>query len=116
LSNKEAYDRVCRPQEFFVGDAVMLFRDRPRNTKGPRKLMPRYTGPYRVEEVIGKTAKIRPIRGPDQLNVQPTSAIFDQLKHVDEDRVLLVPEEHRTDPAEVDHNLEPEDDDVEYLP
>jgi transposase InsO family protein len=111
LSNKEAYDRVCRPQEFLVGDAVLLYRDRPTNTHGPRKLMPRYTGPFRVEQVIGKTVRIRPIRGPDQVNAKETSATFDQIKHVDEDRVLLVPEEHRTDPAEIDPNLDEEEDD-----
>jgi len=108
LSNKEKYDRVVRPQEFKEGDAVLLYRERPRNTRGPRKLLPRYVGPYRVEEVVGKTCKIRPIYAPQLPVVRYTTAIFDHLRHCDEDRMVTIPREITQDPAEIDGNLEEE--------
>jgi hypothetical protein len=108
LSNKEAYDRVVRPQEFRVGDAVLIYRKPPSNTKGPRKLMPKYVGPYRIEEVTGKVAKVRPIREPGIPQGQLTTVIFDHMRHCDADRVMLYPPERRTDPAGVDPNLEEE--------
>ena len=108
LSNKEAYDRKVRPQEFRPGDAVLVRRNPPANMKGPRKLLPRYVGPYRIERIMGTTATVRPIRAPDTPLAKCTTVIFDQLRHCEADQVMLFPPERRTDPAEIDEHLETE--------
>ena len=70
--------------------------------------MPKYVGPYRVEEVAGKVAKVRPIREPGTPQGQFTTVIFDHMRHCDADRVMLYPPERRIDPAGVDSNLDEE--------
>ena len=99
---------MVRPQKFSVGDAVLVKRNPPTHTRGPRKLLPKYVGPYRIEEVIGKVAKVRPIREPGVPQGQLMQVLFDHLRHCDADRVMLFPPERRTDPAGVDPNLEQE--------
>jgi hypothetical protein len=83
-----------------------VYRAVPPNVRGPRKLLPRYVGPYRVEEVIGRTAMVRLIREPGTPQSKAVAVIFDHLRHCDADRVMLFPPEKRTDPAEVDPHLE----------
>ena len=106
LSNKENYDRIVRPQVFEIGDAVLVYRAVPSNIRGPRKLLPKYVGPYRIEEIVGRTAKVRPIRDPSVPQGRLLSVVFDHLRHCEADRVMLFPPERRTDPAEIDDHLE----------
>ena len=65
---QDAYNRGHRPQEFFVGDNVLL-RTINSHLKGnlTKKLLPKWAGPFRVVRRIGNSAY--------QLEVPPTMPV-----------------------------------------
>ena len=50
------YDKKHKPQEYNVGDWVLLSTKNLRLRRPSRKLSPRYCGPYKVVDVFGKQA------------------------------------------------------------
>ncbi|MGI9484275.1 MAG: reverse transcriptase domain-containing protein [Geminicoccaceae bacterium] len=112
--NEDYYDRNIRPQYFALGDVVLLARPPPTRTALPRKLLPPFVGPYRIIDIKGKEAKLRPlavINFRRHQALRETSAHFDRLRLCDESRFLAeVPPELRAMPDSwVDPNLEDSD-------
>ena len=106
--NKRNYDKTANPQKYAVGDAVLKALPPPAVTFGPRKLSPRYAGPYRVVHTSGKMAKLRPIAYPRMTDANQIVADFDQLRICDENRFVGPPQGVVVDPAEIDPYLEGE--------
>jgi hypothetical protein len=106
--NKQNYDKTANPRHYKVGDAVLKLLPPPARGIGPRKLAPKYAGPYRVVHISGKMAKLRPIAYPRMSDAQQIVADFDQLRICDENRFVAPPQDAVVDPAELDPYLEQE--------
>ena len=101
---RDRYDKLARPQIFRAGDTVVILRPIPAGTGLPRKLIPIYEGPYRVESVRHKVANLTPLllpNDPRTKRLRPTAAPFDRLKLANEDRFM-----EAEVPMEADHHLE----------
>ena len=75
---KVSYDKGAKPQEFVVGDIVMLKSIRPPNIPAG-KLYPWYVGPYRVVRVVGDAV----------LGVVPVGHPVKTVRHIHSNRARL---------------------------
>ena len=55
-SQKKYYDKKHKPQQFKVGDLVLLSTKNLKQRRPKRKLSHRYIGPFRVQDLVGKQA------------------------------------------------------------
>ena len=89
--NKQNYDKTANPRQYAVGDAVMKVLPPPAHSIGPRKLVPKYVGPYRIVHISGKMAKLRPIAYPRMTDANQIVADFDQPRICHENRFVGPP-------------------------
>jgi len=111
--NRRNYDLTANPKKYSPGDAVLKVVPPPARTNGPRKLFPKYVGPYRIVSLLGKTAHLRPIAYPRTPADKYLVVDVDQLRPCNENRFVGPPVDATQDPAEVDPYLEFEEDENE---
>jgi hypothetical protein len=112
--NRRYYNQTANPQQYNVGDVVLRAIPPPAGAHGPRKLYPKYIGPYRIARLIGKTAYLRSIAFPRTDESRYEMVDLDKLRHCDQNRFVGPPIGGLPDPAEVDPYLDfdlPEEED-----
>jgi hypothetical protein len=77
----------------------------------PRKLLPKYIGPYRITQIKGTVAGLQPIPQVGGPTLHPTSAVFERIRLIDEARFDQGLPGPVLDPGEIDPNLETEEKD-----
>jgi transposase InsO family protein len=106
--NRNLQGATARSIPYKVGDAVMLRRDNAGPTGIPRKLVPRYIGPFRITTVRDRTAVLRPVAPVGPRGLQERRVHFDQLRPCDETRFVEPPDVDLLFPEDVDPNLDAE--------
>jgi len=110
--NKEYYDQRGIPQRFALEKLVMLMAIIPHDAS-PRKLFPRYVGPYRIKRIIRGTLGVVPLGRPDDpiryIHMDRAKSFYMSPENgpvppMDQD-LLLTP---FMDPASIDAHLEAE--------
>jgi transposase InsO family protein len=107
-ANRLQQSARARSTPYHVGDAVMLRRDGAGTAQVPRKLQPRYIGPFRITTVRDKTAVLQPIAAVGPRRDHERRVHFDQLRHCDETRFVDPPEPELMYPDDIDPNLDTE--------